>query len=302
MKLATFILLFLFSVAVGAQNIRLIVPFSPGGSADQMARILQKSLSQDLQRPVIVEHRPGASGDIGTAVVANAGPQDLLLLINGPSIFMSGLVKDKLTYNESNLVPLLHLGSVPFVVVVSKKSGIKTFKDLQNLDSTQIITYGSSGHATATHLSVASLQGHLNKNFMHIPYKGSGQAIQDLISGNIDMMFTHLTAVSQFIQNDQLTALAIDSERRFSQLTKVPTFRELGVNFIGGHGLLVLFSNVSTQTQLQKQIQQSMPRIAESTIYQEMGFEQHKNPILNNEFFNSEKQKYQQILRSINLQ
>jgi len=305
MKKILFLILTIFSLGASAENIRLVVPFAQGGSADQMSRIIQKNLVQDLHKVVVVEYRPGASSEIGTAAVANSDPKDLVLLINGPGIIISSLTKDHLSYSESNLVPLVHLGHVPFVLVTSKKSGIKTFNDLQNIDPRRTITYGSSGTATGTHLAAASLQQQLGKNFIHVPYKGSGQAIPDLISGNIDMLMIHWNSVDQFIKADQITALAVDSDNRLTQLPKVPTLKEFGISNSGRHGYLVLFSNTTVDRRLQNQVRQSVLNMVNNTNpenpYTELGFIKEKDPTALQDYFKTEKQRYNRILRHINL-
>lgn len=302
-KILLSIILLLTSLATSAETIRLIVPFSQGGNADQLARLIQKTLIQDLNKTVVVEYHPGASGEIGTAVVANSDPRELVLLLNGPSIITTSLTKDKLSYNEANLTPLVHMGYVPFVLVVSKKSGIRSFKDLQNLDSQRPITYGSSGVLTATHLAAISLQQQLGKNFIHVPYKGSGQAIPDLIGGNLDALIIHWTAVDQFIKSDQITALAIETDQRLSQLPDVPTFKEFGIENSGKHGYLVLFSNANTNKVLQNQIKQSLNKLindpSKSNPYVDMGFVKAKKPLQLQDYFSTEKQRYSKIVQNV---
>jgi tripartite-type tricarboxylate transporter receptor subunit TctC len=305
MKKLLLIILTAFGISVHADNVRLVVPFTQGGSADQMSRTIQKHLVQDLHKIVVVEYRPGASSEIGTAIVANSDPKELVLLLNGPGIIITSLTKDRLSYSESNLIPLVHLGHVPFVLVTSKKSGIKTFRDLQNIDSHRSITYGSSGTATATHLAVASLQQQLGKNFVHVPYKGSGQAIPDLISGNIDMLMIHWNAVDQFIKTDQITALVVDSNSRIIQLPKIPTLKEFGISNSGRHGYLVLFSNATSNHMLQKQVQQSVLNMVNNTNsnnpYLELGFIKEKDPTAVQDYFKTEKQRYSRILKQVDL-
>lgn len=299
---------FLFAALIGtamAESTKLIVPFTQGGNADQLARLIQKHVQQDINHNIVVDFRPGASGEIGTAFVANSDSKDLVLLLNGPSMAMTSLLKDKLSYNENNLVPLVHLGHVPFVLVVSKKSGIRTFKDLQNLDPQRSITYASGGVGTATHMAGATLHRQLGKNFIHVPYKGSGQVIPDLISGNVDALIIHWTAVAQHIQADQITALAIESETRLSPLPGVPTFKEFGISNSGRHGYLVLYSNQTAEKKLQSQIQKSVLSMitdpGKNTFYKDFGFVSEKNPIPPTDFIGLEKQKYQKVLQIMDL-
>ncbi len=301
-----FTLCLLFCVSAWADTIRLVVPFAQGGGGDQLARVIQKHISQDLGKTIVVEIRPGASTEIGTAIVANSDSKELVLLLNAPSIVINSITKDKLSYKESNLVPLVHFGHVPFVLVVSKKSGIKSFRDLENLDPNRILTYGSSGTATGTHLSMVNFSQHVKKKMLHVPYKGSGAAIPDLISGNIDALMIHWTAVNQFIETDQITAIAIESDKRLAQLPGVPTFREFGIPNVGLHGWQVLFSNATSQTQLQNQIAMSLSGMIsddkKNNLYRELGYVKEKDPLNLKDFMKTEKQRYSKILKQVDLQ
>jgi tripartite-type tricarboxylate transporter receptor subunit TctC len=306
MKKLIFTLCLLFGTVASAETIRLVVPFAQGGGGDQLARVIQKHISQDIGKTIVVEIRPGASTEIGTAIVANSDSKELVLLLNAPSIVINGITKDKLSYKESNLIPLVHFGHVPFVLVVSKKSGIKSFRDLENLDPNRILTYGSSGTATGTHLSMVNFSQHVKKNMLHVPYKGSGAAIPDLISGNIDALMIHWTAVNQFIETDQITAIAIESDKRLAQLPGVPTFREFGIPNVGLHGWQVLFSNATSQTQLQNQIALSLSRMIsddkKNNLYRELGYVKEKDPLNLKDFMKIEKQRYSKILKQVDLQ
>ena len=295
-KLLLLITLSLFSLTTVANTVKLIVPFAQGGISDQMARLIQRHLEQDVNLNVIVEYRPGASGEIGTAAVANSDSKELVLLVNGPGIITTSLLKDKLSYNENNLVPMVNLGYVPFVLIVSKKSKFESFKDLQKLDADRNVTYGSSGPATAIHLAGINLQTQINKHWTHVPYKGQGQALPDLIGGNIDAMVIHWPVVAQLVATGQITALAIESNHRMTQFPNIPTFKEFGISNVGKYGYLVLMSNTTSQTALQKQVQQSVLKMLDSNAYKELGWIKDKNSVLPSDFLQVEKQKFQPII------
>lgn len=302
-KLCVVLLACLSFGAYATEPIRLIVPFAQGGIVDQTARIIQQHVEQDLNINLVVEYRAGASGEIGTAFVANADPKELIFVINGPPMITTSLIKeDKLTYKENQLVPLVNLGYVPFVLVASKKSRLVNFTDFLNLDANRSITYGSSGTASSTHLAGLNLSKRTNKNMIHVPYKGSGQALPDLVGGHIDVMPVHWPVVSQLIQTGQVTALAIESDTRIAQLPNVPTFREFGISNIGKYGYLVLLSNTSNQTTLQKNIQQSVLRLLELPAYKQMGWIKEKNAIPPVDFIQSEKNKFKPVLPLLNAQ
>ena len=298
-------MLYLFCQSISAQNIKLVVPFAPGGPAESVARLIQKDLSQELNKSIILEFKVGASGEIGTAIVANTESENLMLLINGAGIITTSLLKDKLSYNENNLIPLVNIGYTPRVLVVSKKSQIKNFKDLQNIDASRPITYGSSGHATATHLAGESLKIKLNKNFIHIPYKGSGAAIPNLISGEIDALIIGYNSVLQLIESGQVIPLAIESDFRLPLLPNVPTFRELKVDDPGKHIWLTLFSNNSADITTQQQVKQGLIKILSDPEkfknYENLGFRPMATLLPPTDFFQVEKRKYRPILENRNI-
>jgi tripartite-type tricarboxylate transporter receptor subunit TctC len=305
MKKLLTMLFILISTSAAADTVRLIVPYAQGGGGDQLARVIQKHLSQDINKNVVVEIKPGATTEIGTAIAANSDSKELVLLLNGPTIVVNSLVKEKLTYNPANLVPMIHFGHIPFVLVVSKKSGIKTFKDLENLPPGKVLTYGSSGTASGTHMAMVGLNQQLKKNMLHVPYKGSGQVIPDLISGNIDALMIHWTAVNQFIETDQIIPIAVETDQRLTQLPKVPTFKEFGIANVGKHGYLLMFSNVTIKTNLQNEITLSLSRMIndpdKTSVFRELGYIKEKDPLAVQNFFPTETQRYSRIIKSLNL-
>jgi hypothetical protein len=298
MKLLLATIFLAFCMTTQAQT-RLVVPYAQGGSADQMARLIQRHLSQDINEKVLVEFAPGASTEIGTDLVANTGPNEIVLLINGPPIFTTGIKKNKLDFYQSRLQLVHHLGNVPFVLVVSKKLGVRTFAEFQALDSKRKISYGSSGVLSATHIAGASLGHATDKNFLHVPYKGSGQAIPDLIGGHIDAMVIHWNSVAQLVQSDQLVALAVDSDQRLADLSQVPTFRELGLNRVNRHGWLAVFSNSTSQTKKIMEIQQSLGKFTASAEYKESGFVRENRQPTAQEFYTQGTKTYTTIIKNV---
>jgi hypothetical protein len=267
------------SVTVHAQTVRMIVPFAPGGIGDLMSRSIQKHLQQDINEKVVVEFHSGAGTEIGMDLVANANPNEILLLINGPAVFTTAIKKNKLDFYQAQLKPVHHLGNTPFVLAVSKKLGVRRFTEFQALDSKRPISYGSSGVLTATHLAGANVGQATGMNFLHVPYKGGGQAIPDLIGGHIDAMVIYWNSVAQLAQSDQLVLLAVDTQQRLAALPNVPTFKELGIDRITRHGWLMLFSNNSLHSKKITEIQNSVARWTDSVEFKETGFiKENKQP------------------------
>ena len=305
MKIILSMVLCLFCNSLLAQNIKLVVPFAAGGYADQMARVIQNSLSSDLKANVIIEIKPGAAGEIGSASVANSNSKDLVLLLNGSGLFINGALKERTAFKETDLVPLIHTGYVPFVIVVSKKSGIKNFKDLQNLNNDRTVTFGSSGIGSSTHLAGEILKQNVKKNLTHVPYKGAAQAIPDLISGHIDMLIIHWTAVLPYILSEQIIPLAIDADNRIPKLPEVPALTEFDMS-LGKDGYLVLFANKDSDPVLQEKVKKSvldmMKNSSETSNYRVLGTMVEKNALDVQKFVDNEREKYNQILNQIKLE
>lgn len=305
MKKILLSMLSLFCVAATAQPIRIIVPFASGGQGDLLARLVQKTLVQDLNKDVVVEIKPGASAEIGTAYVANSTSKDLILLVNGPSILINRVIKGPANYNEKNLVPLITTGYVPFVLVVSKKSGIKSFKDFQEIDSSRRIAYGSSGTGSATHLAFEVLNQEINKNLIHIPYKGFGASLTDLISGNIDALFAHWPAVMPYILSGQVTALAIESPTRIAKLPDVPTLKEFNISYSSREGWNLWWVNANSDPALRDLVKKSILKMMESQKdsgeYSDLGLRYDEDPLAVQDFLDKERQKYHKLLQKIKL-
>lgn len=295
-----FILLILCcSVTVHAQTVRMIVPFAPGGIGDLLNRSIQKHLQQDIDEKAVVEFHPGASTEIAMDLVANANPNEILLLASGPAIFTTAIRKNKLDFYQAQLKPVHHLGNAPFVMVVSKKLNVRSFAEFRDLGSKRLISYGSSGVLTATHLAGANLGQATGMNFLHIPYKGSGQAIPDLIGGHIDAMVIYWSSVAQLTQYDQLVPLAIDTQQRLATLPNVPTFRELGMDRVNRHGWHMMFSNNSLHNKKIIEIQNSLARWTNSAEFKEAGFiKENKQPTAQ-EFYDHGIKTYTAIAKQV---
>lgn len=304
MKRILFVLLLaMASVAQAADVVKIVVPFNTGGAADLLARQLQKDLTGVVNKTFVVEYKPGASGDIAAAYVA--GQKETTLMIQGPALIASLVNKEPTTFNETQLQPLVYVGYVPFVMVTSQKSGLKSFQDIQRLSSDRVINFGSSGTMSGTHLAGEIFKSATNKNFVHIPYKGSGQTFPDLISGNLDALFIHYNAVLPLIEGQRVNAIAVETEQRHPQLPGVPTFRELGIANIGHMGWLAVFVNSNSDVLEQAQIRDALIKILRdknsASAYQSMGWEIARNPIPAKNFYEAEKSKLRRVTKSITL-
>ena len=213
-----------------SKPITLVVSYAAGGGTDAIARVFAARLEKALGGRVIVDNRPGAAANLGTEVVANSAPDGYTLLIGnqGPMAVNPHIFKLKADPAEK-LEPIAMIADASLVVVTGPRVQAKTLKDLIELAKTKQLVYGSAGNASASHLG-ALLFGQTAKiNIKHVPYKGAGPAVNDLVGGHIDFMVTTIPSAIGLIQDKTLNALAVTGEKRFESLPDVPTAIEAGL-------------------------------------------------------------------------
>jgi tripartite-type tricarboxylate transporter receptor subunit TctC len=215
--------------------IKLVVPYSPGGATDVIGRVLAQHLAAPLGQQVIVENKAGAGGNLGAESVAKAPPDGYTLLMGAMTShsIMATLEKDTIRYNlEKELVPVSMSGSVPLVWVVNPSLPVKDMKELVAYAKANPgkLTYASSG-AGAPQRMCAELLRRMggNLDMVHVPYKGSGPAMTDLVSGQVNTMCETVPASIGFIKAGRLRALAVTTAKRISMLPDVPTTAEAGM-------------------------------------------------------------------------
>ena len=215
-----------------AKPISLVVPFPPGGSSDVLARALTDKLSQALGQTVIVESKPGAGATLGADYVAKARPDGYTLLMGAVHHTIATSVYKKLPYDfQKDFVPITTVALVPNVLTVSANSAAKDVKGLIALAkaSPGKLSYGSNGNGTAQHLIGTQFSKLAGVDILHVPYKGSGPLVTDLLGGQIEMSFDTLTPVYQHVKAGKLRALAVTTGKRSTALPDVPTLAESGL-------------------------------------------------------------------------
>lgn len=214
--------------------IRLVVPYPPGGATDVIGRIVAKHLGAALGGQVVVDNKAGASGNIGADAVAKA-PADGHTLLMGAMTAHSvafTLEKGKLSYHwEKDFTPITSVGSVPLVWVVNPSVKANTVKELVALAKSKpgYLTYASSGAGGPQRMAAELFQRREGIELMHVPYKGSGPAMTDLIGGQVLMMIETVPAAQAFIKSGKLKALAVTTPQRVSMLPDVPSAAEAGL-------------------------------------------------------------------------
>ena len=228
-------LLGLFAAAAMAQDyptkpIKMITPYPPGGPTDVLARAVSPKLAERLGQPIVIDNRPGASGMIGADMVAKAPGDGYTLLANASIHVINPSLYKNPTYDAiKDFAPVGLIAEVPLVLVVNPKLDVKTVKDLIAKAKAKPLNFASSGNGSAPHLAGEGFKLATRSDMMHIPYKGSGPAITDLIGGQVDFMFDSLPSSMPYIKSGRLVAVAVTTQKRSSALPDVPTVAESGV-------------------------------------------------------------------------
>lgn len=212
--------------------ISLIVPFPAGGTTDVLARALADKLQQSLGQPVIVESKPGAGATLGADFVAKSRPDGYTLLVGAVHHTIASSVYKKLPYDfQKDFAPVTTIALVPNVLVVNASNPARTVADLvaQAKARPGQLSYGSNGNGTAQHLIGTQFTNLTGTDLMHIPYKGSGPLVTDLLGNQVALSFDTVTPVLPHIRSGKLRALAVTTGRRATALPDVPTLEEAGV-------------------------------------------------------------------------
>src|SRR4249919_3644184 len=243
MKKANLLVLFLAALwpAAGAhaqtypaKPIRLVVPFSPGGSADLTARTLGQKMGDLLGQPIVIENKPGANGVLGIDTVAKSAPDGYtIVLTDRGSLAVNPSLYAKLPYDP--LKDFAYIGIVtdgPYVLVANPKLDVKTPQELVALSKAKpgTLSYASYGVGSMAQLNLEAFNHKMGTDMLHVPYKGAGPAAQAAVAGEVGVTIAAVPAVQGFIKDGRLRALAVGSDKRFAVLPDVPTMAEAGAS------------------------------------------------------------------------
>lgn len=243
-----------------ARPVKIIVPFPPGGTTDIVARLMADRLGPVLGQPVIVENRPGAAGAIGADAVAKAAADGYVIgMATVTTHAINPAVFTKLPYDVlRDLAPITRLVSVPNVLTVSPALKVRTMQEfiaLLRSKSPGSHTYGSAGQGSEANLMGELFNQAAKVSLRHIPYRGSGPALQDAIGGQVDAVFDNLPSSLPFIQSGRLQAMAIASPRRFALLPDVPTFAEVGLPEVNDTSWFGMVAPARTSVEIVRRLQ-----------------------------------------------
>ncbi|MBS7780367.1 tripartite tricarboxylate transporter substrate binding protein [Acidovorax sp. CCYZU-2555] len=216
-----------------SKPVKLIVPFPPGGSVDLVARLIGKSLQDELKQPFLVENKPGASGNIGAGQVAKSPADGYTLLVGSAGVFAANqyLYANPPFDPLTAFVPIMRIVDQPNLLVVSGNSPIHSVRELIAAAKAQPgkLTFGSASVGSAQHFATEVFKQQTGVDLLHVPYKGGAPALTDLMGGQIDMLFDTSPTALPYAKSGKLRALAITSAQRSPLLPDVPTMKEAGL-------------------------------------------------------------------------
>jgi tripartite-type tricarboxylate transporter receptor subunit TctC len=213
-----------------SRPIRFVVPFAAGGPTDAAARLFAEPMRKQLGQSVVIENRPGGGGTAGTEAVLN-GPRDgYMLLLGAPGpLFVTPSVRAVRYDVQKDFIALAEIWRSPQVLIVNPKLKVKTLAELIAVAKSRELNAGSAGVGTLPHLSIELLKREAGVKIVHVPYRGTGAAVPDLLGGSIDMLFGDVAVLAPLVTGGKVTALAVTAAQRSPLLPDVPTTAEAGV-------------------------------------------------------------------------
>jgi tripartite-type tricarboxylate transporter receptor subunit TctC len=292
------------------RNIRLVVPFPAGGSADVQARVIAEELSKAVAQPVIIDNKPGAGGSIGAADAAKAAPDGYTLFMATTGTHSSNIsLYPKLPYDpEKDFAPLTLVTIYPQVVVPGEKYPQKSLAELVEAlkKAGASANYGSSGVGSPTHLGGELFKRHTGTQMVHVPYRGQGPALNDLLGGRLDVVFPSIPDVLSFVQAGQLRALATMADKRSKALPDVPTTAELGHPELVSAIWSGLYTRAGTPQPVIDRLNRELVQIIKSPVFKDkfeaIGFEvRPTTPAEFGAFAAAETKRWGEIIRALNI-
>ena len=250
--------------------IKIVVPFAPGGSIDLMARMLADFMSKDLGKKVVIENKPGAGTIVGTEAVARSTPDGYTLLMASPSLIINPSIHASLPFDTFKaFAPVALVARYFDIVVVNSKLPFNSILDVIAFAQANPnkLNFGSPGIGTSVHMAGELFKNMAHVDMTHVPYKGAAPAINDLLSGHIQIMFSTVAGVAPFIQGGQLRALAITSAQRSAAFPDLPTVAEAGVPGFVVEGWYGLVAPAGTATEIVNLLNGSVEKAIRSDTF-----------------------------------
>lgn len=291
-----------------SRPLRLMVGFAPGGAADLAARVMAEALSQRLSQAVVIENRPGAGGIVAAQAVSKADPDGYTMLFGSLAMSVQLALDPSMKFDPlRELAPIGLISEAANVLEVPAESPVRSVRQLVESARGKSLSFGSSGIGTSLHLSGEMLKHATKSDMVHVPYKGSGPALTDLMAGRIDYMFDSLASSMPFIRAGKLRALAVTSRTRSSHLPDVPTMAESGFPDIETSVWFGLFAPPGTPApaivRIAGAINASLqdPQVARRLTELSMDIVKSDSPEKFGEFFARDVQRWKETIARVNV-
>jgi len=295
--------------AYPAKPVRVVVGFPPGAGVDITTRLVTPRLAEALGQQFIVDNRPGAAGNIGAEVASKAVPDGYTLLSASAPIVMSPALYKSLNYNlERDFEPVALMASAPFVLVLHPSVPAKSVKELVALARSRPgqLAYASTGSGSTPHLSMELFKAQAGLNMIHIPYKGTPQAVPDLLSGQVQAMFANTLSVLPQVKAGRLRALAISSVRRSAAIPELPTVAESGMPGYEAGTWFGLFAPTGTPRDVVNRINAEINRIMATADMKARLLDQGADPVTGTPeqfraFVKGELAKWSKVIKAVGM-
>lgn len=289
--------------------IRIVVPFAPGGGTDMIARVVAEGMSKDLGKPIIVENKPGAGTIIGSDYVAKSDPDGYTMVIATFAHAVNPSMMPKMPFQtDKAFAPVVLIGHSPNVLVVRADRPYKNVADILAAAKAQPgkLTFGSQGNGTSAHLAGELFKLNGKVNLTHVPYRGAGPAITDMLGGQIDMMFGTVAAVSPFIHTGKMRAIAVTTAERAPAIPNVPTIAESGLPGYAAESWYGLYVPAGTPPAIVARLNASAKRAVQSPVFQKRVAAEGLTvtagePAELDKYVRAETVRWSQVVRSANI-
>ena len=290
--------------------IHVIVPFAPGGGNDTVARLVGDGLTAELGQPVVVENRPGAGGVVGAEAVARAPADGYTLFLGGVgSHAINPNLHAHLSYDPiRDFAPITLVASAPLVLVVHPSVPAKSVRELVALAKAQPghLNYASNGNGSSSHLAAVMFDSMTGADMVHVPYKGLSPALTDLLSGQVQLMFSSVVAILPHVKAGKLRALAVSSPARMALLPDLPTIAESGVPGYESSSWYGILAPAGTPAEVVKRLNAALVKVITQPAFRDALAREGAEPVGNSPeafgaFIKAEKERLGDVIRQAKL-
>ncbi len=292
-----------------AKSVRLVVPYAPGGIVDYVGRVMGQRLSDAFGQNVVIDNRPGAGGIIGIETASKASGDGYTLLIMDPAIIINPSLLARVPYDiNKDLIPVTILSSSPLVLAINARVAANSVQDLVSLARSQPgkLSFASAGVGTTPHMAGELFKTRIQQNLVHVPYKGSGPAMTDLIAGQVQMTFSSITAALPFLKDGRLRGLATTGGKRAAALSSLPTIAESGFPGFEVNLWLAIFVPAATPrdvvARLNAELRKTLQHPDVKSGFEKVGAESVGNtPSETAVFVKNEFRKWAEVIKAANI-